>query len=89
MKIRANILPAIQAVRPCLDSGLDLIGRDGRQSVDLAERVGFEPTWGIYAPIRFRVGAVMTASVPLREESLGANAEEFYILPYRDVLPIP
>ncbi len=34
---------------------------------DLAERVGFEPTWGIYAPIRFRVGAVVTASVPLRE----------------------
>ncbi len=32
----------------------------------LAERVGFEPTWGDYAPIRFRVGAVMTASVPLR-----------------------
>ena len=33
----------------------------------LAERVGFEPTWGDYAPIRFRVGAVMTASVPLHE----------------------
>lgn len=27
------------------------------------ERVGFEPTW--LAPIRFRGGAVMTASVPL------------------------
>ena len=33
---------------------------------EMAERVGFEPTWGGYAPIRFRVGAVMTASVPLR-----------------------
>jgi hypothetical protein len=39
----------------------------GRFAVFLAERVGFEPTWGDYAPIRFRVGAVMTASVPLRE----------------------
>jgi hypothetical protein len=29
----------------------------------MAERVGFEPTW--LAPIRFRGGAVMTASVPL------------------------
>jgi hypothetical protein len=28
-----------------------------------SERVGFEPTW--LAPIRFRGGAVMTASVPL------------------------
>jgi hypothetical protein len=34
----------------------------------LAERVGFEPTWGGKAPIRFRVGAVVTASVPLRED---------------------
>ncbi len=32
---------------------------------NLAERVGFEPTWGLAPPIRFRVGAVMTASVPL------------------------
>ncbi len=31
----------------------------------------------------------MTASVPLREESLGANAEELYILPHGAVLPIP
>ena len=29
----------------------------------MAERVGFEPT--LLAPIRFRGGAVMTASVPL------------------------
>src|SRR5215472_9821138 len=32
----------------------------------LAERVGFEPTCRFYPTIRFRVGAVMTASVPLR-----------------------
>ena len=32
----------------------------------MAERVGFEPTCRIYPTIRFRVGAVMTASVPLR-----------------------
>src|SRR5262249_8434727 len=31
------------------------------------ERVGFEPTW--LAPIRFRGGAVMTASVPLLNSS--------------------
>ncbi len=31
----------------------------------MAERVGFEPTWG-KAPNRFRVCAGMTASVPLR-----------------------
>lgn len=33
----------------------------------LAERVGFEPTWELTPPIRFRVGAVMAASVPLRD----------------------
>ncbi len=32
---------------------------------NLAERVGFEPTCRNYPTIRFRVGAVMTASVPL------------------------
>src|ERR1700690_3440413 len=32
----------------------------------LAERVGFEPTCRNYPTIRFRVGAVMTTSVPLR-----------------------
>ena len=32
----------------------------------MAERVGFEPTWGGYSPNRFRVGAVVTASVPLQ-----------------------
>src|SRR5215472_3864244 len=32
----------------------------------VAERVGFEPTCRFYPTIRFRVGAVMTASVPLR-----------------------
>lgn len=30
--------------------------------VDMAERVGFEPTWELSPPNRFRVGAVMTAS---------------------------
>src|SRR5258708_23908646 len=32
----------------------------------LAERVGFEPTCRNYPTIRFRVGAVVTTSVPLR-----------------------
>src|SRR5580658_2825206 len=31
----------------------------------VAERVGFEPTCRNYPTIRFRVGAVVTASVPL------------------------
>ena len=33
----------------------------------VAERVGFEPTCRNYPTIRFRVGAVMTTSVPLRK----------------------
>ena len=33
---------------------------------EVAERVGFEPTCRFYPTIRFRVGAVVTASVPLR-----------------------
>ncbi len=37
-----------------------------RARYDMAERVGFEPTCRFYPTIRFRVGAVMTASVPLR-----------------------
>ena len=44
--------------------------RGSRNALILAERVGFEPTWGGYAPNRFRVGAVMTASVPLRRPEL-------------------
>ena len=36
----------------------------------MAERVGFEPTWGLTPPIRFRVGAVMAASVPLQAQRL-------------------
>ena len=36
------------------------------QKQEMAERVGFEPTCQISLTIRFRVGAVMTASVPLR-----------------------
>ena len=34
----------------------------------MAERVGFEPTCRFYPTIRFRVGAVVTASVPLRPD---------------------
>ena len=29
--------------------------------------MGFEPTWGDKTPNRFRVGAVVTTSVPLRK----------------------
>jgi hypothetical protein len=36
------------------------------ETKDVAERVGFEPTCRNYPTIRFRVGAVMTTSVPLR-----------------------
>ncbi len=36
------------------------------RDLSMAERVGFEPTCRFYPTIRFRVGAVMTASVPLR-----------------------
>jgi hypothetical protein len=34
-------------------------------AINVAEREGFEPSWEYKLPIRFRVGAVMTASVPL------------------------
>jgi membrane-bound lytic murein transglycosylase F len=34
----------------------------------MAERVGFEPTCRFYPTIRFRVGAVVTTSVPLRPD---------------------
>ncbi len=37
-----------------------------RLVVKLAEKVGFEPTCRNYPTIRFRIGAVMTTSVPLR-----------------------
>src|SRR5499427_5116808 len=40
----------------------------------MAERVGFEPTCRFYPTIRFRVGAVMTASVPLRRSRGGQGA---------------
>ena len=40
-------------------------GDQDRQRDLMAERVGFEPTCRYYPTIRFRVGAVMTASVPL------------------------
>jgi membrane-bound lytic murein transglycosylase F len=35
----------------------------------MAERVGFEPTCRFYPTIRFRVGAVVTTSVPLRPDA--------------------
>jgi hypothetical protein len=38
----------------------------GNDLEEVAERVGFEPTCRNYPTIRFRVGAVMTTSVPLR-----------------------
>src|SRR6516165_2512214 len=40
----------------------------------MAERVGFEPTCRFYPTIRFRVGAVMTASVPLRRSRRNQGA---------------
>ena len=46
----------------------------------MAERKGFEPLCRVSPTIRFRVGAVMTASVPLREELLGTCRKEHYIL---------
>jgi hypothetical protein len=41
----------------------------------MAERVRFELTCRNYPTIRFRVGAVMTASVPLRVTSLKKTFE--------------
>src|SRR5690348_5069947 len=46
----------------------------------MAERVGFEPTCRFYPTIRFRVGAVMTASVPLRGKAV--------ILPQHMMTPV-
>ena len=39
-----------------------------KREKEVAERVGFEPTCRNYPTIRFRVGAVVTASVPLPGE---------------------
>ena len=44
-----------------------------RANYQVAERVGFEPTCRNYPTIRFRVGAVMTASVPLRVTTVAAG----------------
>src|SRR5690349_4358707 len=41
--------------------------------MEMAERVRFELTCRNYPTIRFRVGAVMTASVPLRTGTLDAH----------------
>ena len=62
-----------------LGSGLDT--REGEpeakplkaEAKDVAERVGFEPTCRNYPTIRFRVGAVVTTSVPLRRNNLSAG----------------
>jgi hypothetical protein len=54
-------------VRPHTLLRLKIIGpTKGPYYFQLAERVGFEPTCRNYPTIRFRVGAVMTTSVPLR-----------------------
>ncbi len=42
------------------------LARNGADPDGLAERAGFEPAWDGKAPNRFRVGAGMTTSVPLR-----------------------
>ena len=49
----------------------------------LAERVGFEPTCRVSPTIRFRVGAVMATSVPLRREgwSLREGCGLYGVLP--------
>jgi hypothetical protein len=46
--------------------GDEVFGGPGKSLSLLAERVGFEPTCRNYPTIRFRVGAVMTTSVPLQ-----------------------
>src|SRR6266404_1523464 len=53
-------------VRPHTPHPQNKKGPEDRPLFILAERVGFEPTCRNYPTIRFRVGAVMTASVPLR-----------------------
>ena len=55
----SGVIPASflsQSADPCRAELMSLV----------AERVGFEPTCRNYPTIRFRVGAVMTTSVPLR-----------------------
>ncbi len=62
--------PDISGVRPVfLASQQPSKAVTGAQK--LAERVGFEPTCRNYPTIRFRVGAVMTTSVPLRGSPCG------------------
>ena len=48
----------------------------GEILLSLAERVGFEPTCRNYPTIRFRVGAVMTTSVPLQSPFRGLNGPQ-------------
>src|SRR5262249_23992426 len=63
--------------RICAGFAAGLSGRraeaKGKSVRALAERVGFEPTCRNYPTIRFRVGAVMTTSVPLQWPPCGGR----------------
>src|SRR5690554_3560481 len=60
---RTSLRKVLELPRPWHVSS-NLTSRTSR--VEMAERVRFELTCRNYPTIRFRVGAVMTASVPLR-----------------------
>ena len=60
-----KVAPVIFVVYPVDKEGSFGTLRNASEQ-QLAERVGFEPTWRLSPPIRFRVGAVMAASVPLQ-----------------------
>jgi hypothetical protein len=68
MQLRMRCQPIIESAHLSVDLPIGL-GRPkpmSEKSKEVAERVGFEPTCRNYPTIRFRVGAVMTTSVPLR-----------------------
>ena len=57
--------------RPSMAVGVVVIGRvrippGSKEYVRVAEGVGFEPTWRLAPPSRFRVDPVTATSVPLR-----------------------
>ncbi len=56
-----------------LDEPQDAASARKNKEKAVAERVGFEPTCRNYPTIRFRVGAVMTTSVPLRRSPFGGR----------------
>ena len=61
-------------IRPAKSPEFDrslAVGKSGTGRKEVAERVGFEPTCRNYPTIRFRVGAVVTTSVPLPEPQTG------------------